>query len=336
MRRVRALDKDSGQFLKTIHASTVTEESRYAHDYCCMDPECGARFHWRKETVKRENTKTLPPTFVRNASTSHKKGCAYDYEYKARHNSGLTFYEDGFYHLRINFPLGGAWEDRNMAQSALTGEQRRVAKGRSHYKGLSDMRSVVAFLEKEFGSLESPALENLVLHYQGHDYKWTDMFVRADDYKRSFNAAAQNAADDYRTRQRQIMVVKPLKTLPKNSKGKWRFGCEVQAADTYGKKRNIQPILVVDNSFAATLIDEIMRDKGVMLMAAAPFIPPSALEEKRSGPKAQTPCYYNIIKPSQFARINPRYWRYHPARDNEDLFDWGARKSGKVSRGGPQ
>lgn len=311
MKRVRALDKETGEFVRKIHAGSVSDETRHDHAYGCMDPLCSARFHWRDGYTKRENTKKVWPTFARNPSTQHKAGCNYDYEYKAKHNQSLTFYdaETGLFHLRINFPLGASWEDKNIGRGSLSAEHRRVARNRTHYKALPNLESVVKFLEKEFGSLESPSLENLVLHYQGQDYRWGEVFVGAESYKDSFNAAAQ--PDDYDKKIKQITVMKPVQEQSLSPKGKRRFECEAQFAHTGIRRERLKPVIVCDNSYSAEQVEKVMRDSGVLLVAAKPFIRPSDLNaQRRNG----FPCFYNVTSYAQISEISPRYWRYYPAR----------------------
>lgn len=312
MKRVRALDKITGGFVKVLHASSVSENTRHAHDYRCRDAACEAKLHWVKAHPRRENTRLVPPTFARNPGSAHKEGCSYDYEYKARHHDGLTFYENGLFHLRINFSLGASWADKNPERGDLSAEQRRVAKNRSGYKGVPNMQDLVRFLEKEFGSLESPALENLVLHYQGKDYAWDDVFVPSDQYTKSFNDAA-NARG---WRSKAITVLKPTHEIQSNKNGKRRFVCETQYAHTGKKRELLKPVIVCDNESAASVVEQSMTRGKAMIVAAAPFITKDTLNQPR---RRDLPCYFNVINHNQMTEVRDDYWRYYPARKMDFL-----------------
>lgn len=308
MRRVRAFNKETGEFIKNVHASGMNEQTRHAHDYCCLDPSCGAQFHWVKAHSKHENTVWVPDTFARNPGSSHKAGCHYDYEYKHKHNEGLTFFEGGLFHLRINFSLGASWADKHPVRGDLSTAQQRVARNRSRFKGVQDIGQLVKFIEKEFGSLESPALENLVLHYQGQDYPWRDVFVKSESYTRSFNEAAQSTQG---RRAKNLTIMKPVREIEPNRNGKRRFECEQQYAHTGKKHEFLTPVIVCDTASAADMVAHAMQREKIMLAAASPFIPQKTLEEPR---RKGISCYYNIFNHSQIAEVGNRYWRYHPAR----------------------
>lgn len=334
MKRVRALDKETGAFVKNIHAGTMSEDTRHDHDYACMDPSCGARFHWVKGHPRKENTEHVPPTFARNPGSKHKAGCNYDYEYKTKHNPALTFYDadTGLFHLRINFALGNSRRDRNFEPGMLSREQQRVARNRTHYRGLPNLDQVVKFVEKEFGSLEEASTENLVLHYQGRDYKWNEIFTASDDYKKSFKAAA-SAAEQRESDRKYVTVVKPVREIESSKNGKRRFSCAPQYGET-GKGRGLMtPVIVCDTLFGAKQIDEAIRDKAVLLVAGNPFIPDSVMN---AGRRNSTACYLSVHGYAQIARVNPAYWRKNEGPNGEDLFSWADRKNDPDRGNGPQ
>lgn len=287
---------------KIRSASEITDSERDVYDFRCLDESCGAEFHLRRRSWPLEATKEVSATFVRNPSSKHKPGCDYDYENKASHHSSVSFYKNGAYHIRINFPLGSSYSDLYPERGRLTAAQKIAAQGNSDKKAVRSVSGLVQLLEKEFGSIENAALENLILHYQGRSYDWPGTFVASNDYTRIFNAAADNKPDVTRS---ILCVVRPELEISPSKKGKRRFACTELPAVVNGQDIKLRPVIVCETSQLA----QNVKTNKTMLLAARPFISPTVLKDddllRGFGP---IPAYLYVADQTQMAVINNEYW----------------------------
>lgn len=304
MKKVRAFNLD-GSFAGVMDSFSVGDETRRDHHFKCLDPECNAKFHWIKGYKRDENTKEVDPTFGRNPSSKHREGCKYDYEVIASRNSAVSFYKDGKYFLRVNFPMGGSWSDLNPRRGRLTRIQRQTAEDNTGKKSVSSIAQAINFLNEQFGSLDHPALEDLYLDYQGRSYAWKDVFVTHDDYTKIFNAAVTN--ED--VQKSIVATLMPNHQISDNNNGKKRFQCTFQYASVGGRAIRIAPVLVCeDDRIAAEIGDNL---KQATLAVSRPFIPRNIQEQVLRGEwrgKA-VPVYMYLAKDSQITTIDNAYWR---------------------------
>lgn len=308
MKRVRAYNPEDRSFTGTLHADNVNDETRHARILGCLNADCTATFHWVQAHRRHENTKEVPATFRRNKSSVHTEGCDFDYEILARQHRDLVFIKDGVPHLRINFPLGSSWTDRHPERGQLTKAQRTAAENNSNVISVSSLARMVNFIEKQYGSLENPALENLVLDYQGRSYPWDEIFVTAQQYTKLFNEAANPERDQARA---MLSIVQPLREIARSRKGKRQFECEWQHGDTGKAEEKIRPLIVCETDSVAEKIEKAVKDKSPALIAARPFIVPSVLDNPQ---RYNIPVYLYAHSHQQAEPVKDTYWHYHPAR----------------------
>lgn len=309
MKRVRGHDKQSGEFLQVIEAAEITPPLRYEFGYRCMDPECEKTYHWRKETRSRSNAVRAAATFVENHTSNHRAGCRFDFEKIASRHRDVAFYQDGAFHLRVNFPLGGAPSDIYTPHIRLTPQFIGSVRGRASLPpakpGISSAQKMVAFLEKEFGSIEAAQTHDLKLHYQGYSYDWDALFAASDHYEQLVHVPKE-AVDDLT--QSRLSVVQILQEKEQSKKGKRRFLCAAQDARTVHGLRRIRPIITVANDDIAALCHKMIEYKRTLLVAARPFMP-SGVQYTRK--EAAVNLY--VADTTQMAAVSHDYWRPRPA-----------------------
>ncbi len=310
MRRVRALDKMTGEFIKELRADELSPPSRYAYQYSCLDSGCGQSYHWRKSYRMDGNKVQVPATFVENHKSEHRSGCRYDFMKIVGRNHDVAFFQNEAFHLRINFPLGGHYSDVNVPTVNMVREYAEAAHGRDKLSvpGLPSMGLVVQFLEKEFGSVEATQTDILKLHYQGLDYDWRDIYAASDCYENIVNVP-QDAVS--KLTQSRLAVVKIIAEAEKSQKGKRRFLCEPQDAKVSGRTLSVQPSLVCANDDIATIFNEIIERDQPVLVAARPFTG----NLSRGGqfvPRKTYPVALYVADSTQFALVSQSYWRRRP------------------------
>lgn len=283
----------TGEFERVVRAGDVPESERHKHDFKCLDPNCEAHFHLVKSHRRKENTEKIEATFARNAGSKHKDGCDYDYETIAKKHRYQSFVRDGKFYLRVNFPLGGKYSDRHPERGGLTRTQRAAAERNTDKKPVASMEALTKFLEKEFGSLQSESLENLVLDYQGKSYPWPEVFTNADNYERLHTEAAKQ--DE---RNALLTTVVPARAGSENSKGKSRILCEPQDVELNGQHQLIQPVLVCETTELARKI----RMGQALLVATRPYVSPEALS-KPPEPGQKLNIYLYIHEAAQIAPV---------------------------------
>lgn len=309
MRRVRALDKTTKDFIKELHASEVSPSERYAYQYSCLDSGCAQSYHWRKSYRMDGNKVQVPATFVENHKSHHRSGCRYDFMKIASRNRDVAFFQNEAFHLRINFPLGGYYTDVNVPTAHLGRDYAEAAHARDKndfaMPGLRSMGAVVQFLEKEFGSIEASQTDILKLHYQGLDYDWRDMYAASDRYEKIANVPQEAAG---KLTQSRLAVVKLIAEAEKNIKGKRRFLCEPQVTRVGGRSQSVQPSLVCANDSIATIFNELIERDSPILVAARPFTG----ELSKGGkyvPRKTYPVALYVADSTQFASVSQSYWR---------------------------
>ncbi len=308
---VRASDKKTGQEIHSRFSATeVTPETRHTlselYNYTCLACD-KAFFHWRKETRRKGNQDLLPETFVRNRSSAHETGCRYDYERLTQENSGTVYIRDGRLHIRLNFPIGSAARDLSPPRADFN----KAARGSASViekKPIGSMRLLVDFLEKNFSSLDDPALNDIDFDYQGKVFAWRDLFIPKERYKTLYNHSRQKDPDG------SLVVVYPRAEIKRSNKGKPRFVCEMQYAEG-NRNLRVKPILVCKDEEMADHIRLILlrrktgwdknpeeAKKDCLLVAARPFQPDYE-------PLLDKNIYLSVMENTQLARIDrTRYW----------------------------
>jgi hypothetical protein len=298
------------EFEKVRAAQDVTEPERHGHLYKCLNAQCDAEFHWRRPSRPVETTREVSAAFVRYPSSRHKQGCDYDYEAKVSRSSGGAFVQDGRLCLRINFPLGGSYSDLHPERGGLTATQKRAAAANTGKKAVGSVTAMVKFLEREFGTLENPALENLVVHYQGHEYEWNDVFVKSSEGAHLYREASSPAGDKAAG---MLAVVKPEFETSLSGKGKRRIVCAEVPMDIDGARVRLKPLLVCETGDIAQSI----RIGAPVLVAARPFIAPRDLKDRPAG---AVNLHLYVADYTQYAALDDSYWSPVPGMQTK-LFD---------------
>ena len=298
-------------YKKIRAAADITDSERDVYDFRCLDESCGAEFHLRRRSWPLETTKEVSATFARNPSSKHKPGCDYDYENKVSRHSSVSFFKNDAYHVRINFPLGSSYSDLYPERGRLTVAQKAAAQGNADKMAVRSTAAFVSLLEKEFGSIENAALENLVLHYQGRSYGWPGTFVASDEYTRIFNAAADNKSD---VTQGIFCVVRPELEISSSKKGKRRFACTELPVLANGQNAKLRPVIVCETN----LLAQGIKTNKTMLLAARPFVSPNVLKDddllRGYGP---IPVYLYVADQTQMTVIEDKYWNPVPGMQEE-------------------
>ena len=308
MKRVRAFDRKNGEYAGIKHAEEITPPLRYAFRFACLSEDCEKTYHWRNKQRREGNAVRARETFVENHKSEHKPGCRYDFEKIASRHRDVAFYQNGAFHLRVNFPLGGARADidtpyRRLTPAYITAVSNKDAPMKP---GLSSLPNLTAFLEKEFGSLEAEQTDILKLQYQGRDYLWNRMFVPSDGYEGLLRVPME--AISHLTESR-LAVVKILHESEPNAKGKRRFSCQAQDAKLDGRIRSVRPTIVCENDDLASTCSEMMLRDQAVVVAARPYTQEAGYRWR------EIPVALYIRETSQLAQVSAdKYWRARPAQ----------------------
>ncbi|MAE50657.1 MAG: hypothetical protein CMH27_02490 [Micavibrio sp.] len=317
MRRVRALDKISGEFQKILHADEVQPQSRYQYHYSCLNPNCTQSYHWRKSYRMDGNKVQVPATFVENHKSQHNKGCRYDFMKIAARHREVAFARNGHFYLRINFPLGAAVSDIHVPSVHMAADYVAAANEQKHGRGpeqsppapgLPSMGAVVRFLEQEFGSIEAPQCDVLKLQYQGLEYDWRNLYAASDRYEGIVNVP-QDAVDQLT--QSRLAVVKIMAEARTSKAGNRSFLCETQSAAVSGASRKIRPSIVCADEGIATMMREMIERDHNLLVAARPYTPDLS-QNGSYVPRKEIPVAFYIADRAQFSIVANRYWRPRP------------------------
>lgn len=308
MQTVRAVHKGTGEVISRFSATEVTNQTRRSladlWNYTCLNDACPATFHWRQSYRADGNRHLIPATFAKNPSTKHQIGCKYDYSAFAEKHRDAVSIEDGRIHIRVNFPLGAAEKDVAPGTPNLRHYFNRISHRDASIKKtpIKSLRNLVDFIEKNLGSLEDVAMNDVDLDYQGRVVSWNKLFVASDDYKKLYDAAydKKNREDSNPV----LCVIKPTHSVSRNAKGRPRFACEAQYARPHDRYLMVQPILVCRDDEMGAHIEKIIRKNGSLLIAARPF--PAVTTVNQNTP----PVYLMALNNAQLAQVDTQtYWR---------------------------
>lgn len=320
MRRVKAF-KD-GVLHSLMKAEAVTEETRRAYDFQCIENGCSCTMHWRRAVYAKGNADPRPPTFAKNPSSEHKFNCPGDVERIMHENIDYVTIRNGQVNVRINFPMGGAPSDRFPAKGYLSEQMKQAAENQKIIKPFSDIGKLAGFIEKVFGSLDAESAGDVVVNYQGKSVEWSKLFKGSDMYDKLYHRARNlKRTDSGYITQPIFTVVKPLYEMGRNEQGKRRFACEDQLVQIEGRSQKITPMIVCDKNepMLAKTIAKHAENKTPLLVTARPFY---------SGPESKPAQYGDhrirlfIHDLSQVAPVAGRYWKPcdRPMRRQLDLF----------------
>jgi len=304
-----------------MRADAVTEETRRAFDWRCEENACMCQMHWRKAVYAKGNTDPIDPTFVKNRSSQHKEDCPRDIERIVRENSEYTTLKNGQIHVRVNFPLGSSRVDRFPLRGYLTEEMKKAAENQKDIQPYSNLADLVKFIEKNFGGLESESAGEIVVNYQGRSVEWSKLFKGSDAYDKLYYRSTNfKKVEELDVTSPIMTIVRLVKELEMNERGKRRFECEEQRVKLMGRRQKVVPVIVCDDSEPALAkkIEKYMNEGAVMIVSARPFhpgfnSPPSRMGEQRIS--------MLVHKVEQVEAVDAKYWKpsYRPGKQL-DLF----------------
>lgn len=317
MKKARAHDLNTQEFLRTYYASEMSEDLRYAHHYQCPEPRCSCTVHWRKAHSINENTETRHPVFAKNPSSDHIAGCFYDFKRIAEERQDYTYLRDDQFHVRLNFPVGTSRSDTFPMRGYLTAQQTQAAQHTKTIKPFNSLTDLVKFVENNLGELDREDLPDLVLHYQGRTALFQDKFIGNREYDRLHGISLMRK--DKADAPSAFAVVKPTHEIEPNAKGKRRFACETQEVKINGRKHFIQPILVSFNEdyIVESALRFASQKEKVLGVIARPFANSNQFN------RSETQIYMNIGRSAQMTELPAKYWRMPtvPLKAQLDIFD---------------
>lgn len=313
MRKAKAY-KD-GKLERIMAAAAVTEATRHAYEWRCIEGGCDCTLHWRRAVHAKSNTDIRDPTFAKNPSSVHKEGCVRDYSRILHENIDYVTVKNGQIHVRINFPLGSSGIDRFPQRGYLSAEMKRAAENQKDIKPYASIRELAAFMEENLGGMDTEAAGEVVVGYQGKDVEWEKLFKPSDAYEKLYARAINRKGVNEQTSP-IITIVRPIKEISPNKNEKRRFECEFQQVKIYGKtkRQKVIPVIVCDDHdpVVAERVMKMMLDGTTMVVAARPFYP--------KDPPVTT-CFGEqrirllVHKVEQIAPVDSKYWKpsYQPA-----------------------
>ena len=313
MKRVRAFNKASGAEEGIVHASALDDKSRYFYHYRCLDKACDCTFHWRR-AVETSDGERLYPTFVKNPSSVHIPGCAFDYVQKMRSLGAVGEIADDYLYLRIAFPPGGGPDDRGKwSKGALSRYHHRHMRGKAqtHNHVYTHLQDVVRDLETAFTRLDHPALENVYLDYKGRLYNWQDLWVPANSYNRLWQKTGQIDPDRTGDTPAALLVVRPKARIADSQRGNPRYVCAMQPGTTRSGIRDIRPVIAAnkDDIQLNSLIESVIAANATLLIAGRPFAPQAGAAPESGQRRNPANVYLYAANGRQAATIHSRYWQ---------------------------
>lgn len=322
MKRVIALDKENGTPVGLINAGSVTEATRRAFSYQCPHTGCDASFHWVKAYNTHGNTESRDATFAKDPGSAHRGGCPADLadEFNAHEPIDYISEVGGTTHVRINFPLGSAKVDKFPQRGYLSEQLLAAAQEQKIIQPFSSLSKLTRYLEERFGSLESEAASNVVVHYQGREIEWGKLFKGSDRYDKLYwRTQNHKYSDDGKDTPPIITVVRPVKELEPTEKGNRRFGCESQKVKIDGRQQTITPVIVCDhyNPRLAAQIEGSMMQEETMIVSARPFHPGMRSKPTQFG---ELRISMFIHRDAQIGIVDEKYWHPGLTAAQLDLF----------------
>ncbi|PZO85396.1 MAG: hypothetical protein DI626_07495, partial [Micavibrio aeruginosavorus] len=257
-----------------MRAEAVTEETRRAYDFQCIEDQCSCSMHWRRAVYAKGNADPRPPTFAKNRSSDHKLNCPGDVERIMHQNIDYVTIKDGRVNVRINFPMGGAASDRFPAKGYLSEQMKQAAENQKIIKPFSSIGKLSDFIEKVFGSLDSESAAEVVVNYQGKSAEWGKLFKGSNMYEMLYHRARNlKQTESGHVTSPIFTVVKPLHEMGRNEQGKRRFACEDQLVHIGGRTQKITPTIVCDKGepMLAKTVAEHAKNQTPLIVCARPF-----------------------------------------------------------------
>ncbi len=306
MRTVRAIHRRTGDIVSPFSAIEIKPETRKTfaalYDYTCLNPACGARFHWREAVRQRGNTNYLDPTFVLNRGAAHIAGCRYAFT-RSAHRADPDYIDDGTLHIRLNFQIGGGEHDvsPNINDYSFLFDQSAGARVRKI--PIDGLRLLTDYLEDTFGNLEKIPDDKVDFIYQGVKRHWSELFIASDRYEtlyqRTFAKAHGEETDPC------FVVVKPVSETRANDKGRPRFMGEAQDVRIGKERLIIRPVIVCENEEMGRHLRSVIKQGDTLLVATRPH--PARQYYKTNG---EVMIYLAARQTTQLARIDTQtYWR---------------------------
>lgn len=321
MRKAKAYIE--GKLARIMRAEAVTEETRHAYEWRCIEGGCDCTLHWRRAVHAKSNTDVRDATFAKNRSSSHKAGCVRDFSRILHENIDYVTVKNGQIHVRVNFPLGSSNIDRFPQRGYLSQELKKAAEYQKDVKPYSSIKDLAAFMEANLGGLDTEAAGEVVVSYQGQEVEWEKLFKPSDAYDKLYVRATNHKnGKEGSTTSPIITIVRPVREISPNEQGKRRFACEEQQVKIQGisKRQKVIPVIVCDDHdpMVAKQLEKMVRDNATMIVSARPFHPGHQSIAVRYGEQRVSLLVHKL---EQIAPVDPKYWKLsYKAGVQLDLF----------------
>ncbi len=307
MRRVKSYDPLTDKYLGMLHASEVTDRTRYDRKYKCGDEICPCTMHFRRAVDANANTEHRPETFVKNPSSEHRKGCPKNYSRIAHENVEYTNLVGDVLHVKIDFPLGSAQVDRYPDYGWLTEQQRGAVSKTRNIRPHSNLEDIIGFVEKNFESLDGEGAAEIIVNYQGSQYEWGDLFkgehryndllVRANDYSHGTGIMTEPV----------IVIVRPLREVGQK-RGMRQFLCAGKDVFVEACHQHVTPAILCDSKdpVLAAKIKGAANNKEILALAVRPFIHGKDADLTQSG---EHRISLLLHRAEQVSVVSSSYWK---------------------------
>lgn len=300
-------------FAGIIDARAVSELTRRAFEYRCLNEKCKCLHHWRRAVRgARPSYEANPPpfklvnrdaTFVKNPSSSHIAGCPYDYARLARRYDNIR-HVDGRLYIRVGFELGTDTDlDPDIPYAGLSRRYGRAAAQR-YVRGFKNLQTITDFLEETFGSLSDPGVEDVVLVTPKNEHiAFTDTIISERHPGRLLNNTSNYAGF-------VMAKVKPDHALDIPHATSETIACEAVPNHLPTGPGFIRPVIAFNknDSLSPVLVHEMIEQNRPALLAGYALPVP-----KQSGAETQD-VVIHLRCPEKLAALKPGHWnpRYKP------------------------
>jgi hypothetical protein len=317
--------KGTDQFIRVMRANEITEATRHAYDFRCIEECCDAQYYWKRPEPRQGNTEHVPAEFFKKPSSRHYEKCP-----RLHQRHGRIFHEDidfttqvkGATMIRINFPMGSEASDKHPEKGYLRAQQREAAHDYRHVQPYASLSDALKFIEEKAGKLDSEVAGKIILMYQGEFRKFGNLLLRSDQYEKLYHTGREELFDprgEGKLIAAAITIVKPSHETDRNEYGSRRFVCNLQSVHMEGRWQNVQPTIVCSKAEPALAqkMLEAMEKGNVLAIASRPFVPYT--QRTLMG---LNDVYMRVHNIAQLAAVDSSYWvpkRVHALQP--DLFD---------------
>mgnify|MGYP006272272773 CR=1 FL=1 len=315
-------------FAGIIDARAVSELTRRAFEYRCLNAKCKCLHHWRRAVNgARPSYEANPPaykrvnrtaTFVKNRSSSHIPGCPYDYSRLARDYKNVR-HVDGQLYLRVGFELGTDTDiDPDIPYAGLSRRYGRTA-AQGYFRGFKNLQTISDFLEETFGSLSDPGVEDIILVTPKNEHIAFSQTVISE---RQPGRLLENSAGYARF---VMAMVKPDHPLDIPHATSETIACEAVPNHHPSGPEYIRPVIAFNKKDTSSpiMVAEMIEQNRPALLAGYALPTP-----KDSGSGTQD-VVIHLSEPDHIAALKPGNW--HPRYAPVEGFDFNVPELGPAN-----